>query len=213
LRIWLFLQVGRLRVIGAENLNAPGRLVFCPNHGSMFDFVAYLLMHHRTHYMGAYEEMSGIWGLKGIVMGAVGCFPVDRSNGKTVLGPATQLLVSGRNVLLFPEGHISASGEFLPFKKGAAYIANGAYDQLGGKERVGIVPVHIRYHRRDPATAAIDNYLKMGFKWCHCVTVTVCKPIWLHELSSRNPEEIMASVRAALMEQECASRAQAAGKR
>ena len=36
-RIQIFVQVGRIRLIGAENLKVQGRVIFCPNHSSMFD--------------------------------------------------------------------------------------------------------------------------------------------------------------------------------
>ena len=124
----IFLQVGRVRLIGAENLKVKGRVIFCPNHSSMFDApVIYAIMKRWPRYMTAYEEMRGLWGLKAVVMGAFGCFAVDRSKGKTVMEPAIQVLASGRCLVIFPEGKISASGEYLTFKKGPAIIANAGW--------------------------------------------------------------------------------------
>jgi 1-acyl-sn-glycerol-3-phosphate acyltransferase len=203
-KLWIFLQVGRVQVVGAENLRPKGRVIFCGNHGAMFDAaLAYSLMKTSARYMSAFEEMRGIWGLKAIVMGAVGCFPVDRSHGKTVIPPAIKVLVSGQNLVIFPEGKISPSGELLPFKLGPAWITNAAFDQLGGKEPVGIVPMHICYARRDPPTANIGNFATMGFKWRGGVKVVVGKPIYLHELPSRDPEQVMAAVRSFIVSQAC----------
>jgi 1-acyl-sn-glycerol-3-phosphate acyltransferase len=202
-RIWVFIQVGRMRVIGAENLKTPGRIIFCPNHSSMFDaIIVYAIMKRWPRYMAAYEEMRGLWGLKAVAMGAFGCFPVDRSNGKTVLEPAIKVLMSGQPLVIFPEGKISPTGEYLPFKKGAAIIANAAYERLGMKEPVGIVPIHLCYHCRDEKTAA-TTFGEMGFRWRCGVTVTVGKPIYLHELPSRQPEDVMACVRGAIKMQAC----------
>ena len=204
-RIWMFVQLGRCRVIGAENLKTEGRVIFCPNHSSMFDaIVVYSLMKRFPRYMTAFEEMRGLGGLKAVAMGAFGCFPVDRTQGKTVLEPAIKVLMSGQPLVIFPEGKISASGEYLPFKKGPALITNAAFERLGMKEQVGIVPIHICYHRRDEKTASA-SYGEMGFKWRGGLTVTVGKPIYLHELPSRKPEDVMASVRGAIKMISCAT--------
>lgn len=204
-RMWMFIQLGRIRVIGKENLVAPGRLIFCPNHSSMFDApVIYSIMRRMPRYMTAYEEMRGLWGLKAVVMGAFGCFAVDRSNGKTVIEPAIQVLVGGDTLVVFPEGKISNSGTYLPFKKGSAIIAMGAYDRLGRKERVGIVPIHICYGKRDEATAG-SSYEEMGFKWRGGVTITVDKPIYLDEVEPLTSERITEVVREAIVTQACAT--------
>lgn len=202
-RIWLFLQVGHVRVVGDANLKADGRLIFCPNHSSMFDAVViYSIMHTWPRYMTAFEEMRGLAGLKAIVMGGFGCFPVDRSRGRTVLEPAIDVLVSGQSMVLFPEGKISPTGRYLPFRRGAAVIANSTFEKLGGKERVGIVPIHICYHKRH-APSACGPYSKMALKWRGGVTVTVGKPIYLHELPSRKVEDVMATVSAMVKMQAC----------
>ncbi len=204
-KIQVFLQVGRVRIIGAENLKPKGRVIFCPNHSSMFDApIIFSVMKRWPRYMTAYEEMRGVFGLKAVVMGAFGCFAVDRSHGKTVLEPAIRVLVSGSSLVIFPEGKISSTGEYLPFKKGAAIIANAAYEQLGMKEPVGIVPIHICYRCRDEKTATL-GFGDMGFKWRCGVTVTIGKPIWMHELASRKPEDVMAVVSGAIKMQACST--------
>jgi 1-acyl-sn-glycerol-3-phosphate acyltransferase len=202
-RLWLFIQVGRVRVVGADNLSTSGRIIFCPNHSSMLDAILiYAIMKRWPRYMTAYEEMRGVGGLKAIVMGAFGSFPVDRTQGKTVLEPAIKVLMSGQPMVLFPEGKISPTGEYLPFKRGAAVIANSTYERLAMKEPVAIVPIHICYHKRD-VTSAGGPYSRMGLKWRGGVTVTVGKPIYIHELPSRKPEDVMAVVRGAVKLHSC----------
>lgn len=204
-RLWMTIQVGRIRVIGKENLVAPGRLIFCPNHSSMFDApVIYSIMRRMPRYMTAHEEMRGLWGLKAVVMGAFGCFAVDRTQGKTVIEPAILVLVGGDTLVVFPEGKISSSGTYLPFKKGSAIIAIGAYDRLNKKERVGIVPIHLCYGKRDEETATA-SYEEMGFKWRGGVTVTVDKPVYLDEIQPLNAETVTEAVREAIITQACAT--------
>lgn len=164
--------------------------------------VIYAIMKRWPRYMTAFEEMRGIGGLKAIVMGAFGSFPVDRTKGKTVLEPAIKVLMSGQPMVLFPEGKISPTGEYLPFKRGAAVIANTTYERLGMKEQVAIVPIHICYHKRD-ADSAGGPYSRMGLKWRGGVTITVGKPIHIHELPSRKPEDVTAVLRGAVKMYSC----------
>ncbi|HEY9787062.1 MAG TPA: lysophospholipid acyltransferase family protein [Candidatus Obscuribacterales bacterium] len=202
-KFWMFVQVGRIRIVGKENLKPEGRVIFCPNHSSMFDApIVFSIMKRYPRYMTAFEEMRGVWGLKAVIMGAFGCFAVDRSKGKTVLEPAINVLVKGEPLVIFPEGKISHSGEYLPFKKGSALIAIGACEQLNHKDKVGIVPIHICYHSRDEKTAG-GPYGAMGFKWRKGATVTVGKPIYIHDLDPLTPENVTTHVRKAIVDQVC----------
>ncbi len=199
----MFIQVGRIRIIGAENLKPQGRVIFCPNHSSMFDApVIFSVMKRYPRYMTAYEEMRGLAGLKAVVMGAFGCFAVDRSRGKTVLEPAINVLLQGDPLVIFPEGKISGTGEYLPFKKGSALIAIGACEKLGPHGKGGhrsdshLLPWTRRCNREWPHGA-------MGFKWRKGATVTVGKPIWIHDLDPLTPENVTDQVRIAITEQTC----------
>jgi 1-acyl-sn-glycerol-3-phosphate acyltransferase len=196
-RVLSFIWVGRIRRVGLENLNAPGRLIFSPNHSSLLDAVVmYATVRRPVRAMGARETMLKGAGLAGIVLTKLGAFPVDRSNGKTVIAPATELMVRGECLAMFPEGRISPTGEMLPFKHGIGVISAAVYEQLGGKELVGIVPIRICFHKRDNASAL--NFAKMGLKWRGGVTVTFCKPIYLNDLTNHEPGHIVALVRSAI---------------
>jgi len=204
-KIWVFAQVGRIRIVGKENLTAPGRIIFCPNHSSMFDApVIFSIMKRMPRYMTAYEEMRGLGGLKAIVMGAFGCFAVDRSKGKTVIDPAIKVLVQGSPLVIFPEGKISKTGVYLPFKKGSAIIALSAYEQIQRKDRVGIVPIHICFGKRDEKTAG-GPYGAMAFKWRGGATITIGKPIYLDQISPMNADSVTEAVRKAIVYQACAT--------
>lgn len=190
----VFIQLGRLRIIGAENLRINGRFIFCPNHSSMFDAVImYAIMRRNDgpRYMTAFEEMRGLWGLKAVVMGALGCFPVDRTKGRSVIEPAINMIVQGGSLVIFPEGKISPTGECLPFKMGPAIIGLTAMERLGGDDKVAIVPMNLHYHKRDVATAN-KFFTECGLKWRGGVTVTIGKPIYLNDLETTHPEEVMA---------------------
>ena len=201
-RLWAWIQVGEVRVVGRENLTAPGRLIFCPNHSAMLDAVViYPLMPVGTRFMGAVEEMRGMGGLKAILMGAAGCYPVDRSRGKTVIPVSIGLLVDGKRITMFPEGKISPTGEYLEFKKGAAWIAIGACDALGHKVPVGIVPIHICYGTRDVESAT--DLGKMRLRWRHGVTITVGKPVYIHEVNPVTPDAVIARIKHDITGQSC----------
>lgn len=204
-KLWVFAQVGRIRIVGKENLTAPGRIIYCPNHSSMFDApVVFSIMKRMPRYMTAYEEMRGLWGLKAIAMGAFGCFAVDRTKGRTVIEPAIKVLVQGSPLVIFPEGKISNSGTYLPFKKGSAVIALSAYERIEKKDRVGIVPIHICFGKRDEKTAG-GPYGAMGLKWRGGATITVGTPIYLDEIDPMNADSVTEAVRKAIVTQACAT--------
>lgn len=179
---WRFMQVGPTKVVGAENLRLNARLIFCPNHSSLLDaIVIHPSLHGAVRYMGAYESMQGLCGLKPILLTAIGAFAVDRQNGNTVVEPATKLLVAGERLMIFPEGKIYNSGKLGRFKLGPARIARAAYDRLSGKEDVGIVPVHICYGKRHEKSGETFNFFKMAFFWRGGCTIYVGKPIWISQ--------------------------------
>jgi len=201
-RLWTWIQVGEVRVVGRENLDAPGRLIYCPNHSAMLDAVViYPLMPLGTRFMGAVEEMRGMGGLKAIIMGAAGCYPVDRKRGKTVILPSIELLVKGKRITLFPEGKISPTGTYLEFKKGAAWIAIGAAEALGQKEPVGIIPIHICYGTRDVESAT--DFGKMRLRWRRGVTITVGKPVYVHEVKPVTADAVIARIKDDITSQSC----------
>lgn len=204
LRAWAHVQVGRIKVVGLEHLSTPGRVIFCPNHSSFLDaIVVGSIMQRPVRYMGAYESMEGMWGLKPIFCCKFGAFPVDRAHGKTVLGPATKLLVSGEPLMIFPEGKIDNTGKLGELKLGAGYITRATCDQLGNDVPVGIVPMHICYHKRNIETGDTFDFRKIGLTWRGGVTVFVGEPIWVNKLKNRDPENIMKLVRDGILSFDC----------
>ena len=197
---WCWLQLGRVTLVNSKIGLCKERLIYCPNHSSYFDAI---VMHSITmgpvHYMSAVEELRGLFGLKALFLTALGAFAVDRSKGRTVIAPAVDTLVSGKQLLMFPEGKIHISGKFGPFKPGAAVIAGRACEHLEAGTRVGIVPVHISYGKRDVETGSTYSFFKMGFSWRGGVKVFFGEPIWVNENHGLSADEIMEKVRQGML--------------
>lgn len=171
--LWIFIQVGRITLINKALLQTTGPVIFCANHSSMFDpLILMAILRRLCRYMTAIEEMQGLFGLKAVLMGSFGSFAVDRTRGKTAIAPAIKVLADKQALVIFPEGKISPTGELLPFKAGAALIAQGAYDLMARKQEVLIVPVSLNYKGRDKATAC-SSFGEMGFRWRRGVTAIV----------------------------------------
>lgn len=197
-KLWIFIQVGRVKIVGNEHLDCGGRIVFCANHVSMFDpILIYSVLKCYPRYMTAIEEMTGFGGLKAVFMGACGSFAVDRSKGKTVIEPAINVLLSGDSLVIFPEGKIGMNGEF---KLGSAIIALGAAAKLDKQERVGIVPMHLSFHGYHSQSAK-GPYGAMKFDWRRGVTVYVGAPIWLDSCATLRPEQLTEIVRHQIVDQ------------
>ena len=203
-RLWAFVMVGKVTVIGAEHSKSDGYTVYCPNHSSLLDAIVMVpILPGKMHYMAAVEEMRGVYGLKAMLMGAMGCFPVDRTRGKTVIRPAIGLVADGNNLTLFPEGKISPSGEFLVFKNGVGWITMGAFERLPLEKAklIRIVPVHICFGTRHEESAL--SFSKMFFHWRKGATVTFHEPIYLFELDPVDIESLMAQLRVRIVSTEC----------
>lgn len=143
----LFIQVGKVRIIGKENLDTPGHKIITPNHPHFADpaVIVYALQ-RAARYMAAGGVFNFMKGLGSLLAGPCGAFYVDLRPGKG--GPAKEagieVVTSGQILVMFPEGWAYVDGSMGPFKKGAVRIAREASSRLDG-EPVNIVPVHLRY--------------------------------------------------------------------
>jgi len=190
-RLWIFIQFGRIKVIGKENLKLPGRFIFCPNHTHTADgpLLFPVITRKNLHMMAAHDVMQGAGGWLGILMGKMGCYPVDRNRGHTVVRPSIKLLVEGKSLVIFPDGKVYWKGECARFKRGAAFIAQHAQEILGDAARVALVPIQMVYGKRD--VGSIDTGFKtMGLKWRGGVTITVGKPLYVDELQHLSTHQI-----------------------
>jgi 1-acyl-sn-glycerol-3-phosphate acyltransferase len=137
-RNWLRLSGAKVRVIGRENLEPDQTYVFISNHRSYLDTATFFAYTGRRLGLLAKKELLKV-PILGYGMGFVNIMAIDRSNSeraRQTVAAATDRIRSGRSFGVFAEGTRAKPGEFLPFKKGAFYMAA----QAG----VPIVPVAIK---------------------------------------------------------------------
>ena len=137
-RNWLRLSGMKVHVTGQEHLDPNQTYVFISNHRSYLDTATLFVYTGRRLGLLAKKELLNV-PILGFGMGFVNVMAIDRSNrerARETVEAATARLRSGRSFGVFAEGTRAKPGEFLPFKKGAFYMAA----QAG----VPIVPVAIK---------------------------------------------------------------------
>lgn len=137
-RNWLRLSCMTVQVSGREHLDPDQTYVFIANHRSYLDTATVFAYTGRRLGLLGKKELLKV-PILGYGMGYVNIMAIDRSNRERALetvGAATARIRSGRSFAVFAEGTRATPGEFLPFKKGAFYMAA----QAG----VPIVPVAIK---------------------------------------------------------------------
>jgi 1-acyl-sn-glycerol-3-phosphate acyltransferase len=137
-RNWLRLSGAKVHVTGGERLEPNQTYVFISNHRSYLDTATLFVYTGRRLGLLAKKELLNV-PILGYGMGFVNVMAIDRSNrerARQSVEAATARIRSGRSVGVFAEGTRAKPGEFLPFKKGAFYMAA----QAG----VPIVPVAIK---------------------------------------------------------------------
>jgi 1-acyl-sn-glycerol-3-phosphate acyltransferase len=126
-----------IEVIGCENYNPAEHYLVISNHAGMADIPLLLgTMKLNLRFM-AKEELGKI-PLFGRALRQAGYVMIKRGQNRDALNSiesAAELLKSGLSIHIFPEGTRSATGELLPFKRGAFRVA-----QKGGAP---VLPVTI----------------------------------------------------------------------
>jgi 1-acyl-sn-glycerol-3-phosphate acyltransferase len=137
-RNWLRFSGMKVKVSGRENLDPHQTYVFVSNHRSYLDTATLFVYTGRRIGVIAKKELLKVPVL-GYGMGYVNVMAIDRSNRERALRTmeaATARIRSGISFGVFAEGTRAKPGQFLPFKKGAFYMAV----QAG----VPIIPVAIK---------------------------------------------------------------------
>jgi len=137
-RNWLRLSGMQLSVKGSEHLDPKQTYVFISNHRSYLDTATLFVSTGRRMGLLAKKELLKV-PILGYGMGFVNVMAIDRSNSeraRETVASATARIRSGISFGVFAEGTRAKPGEFLPFKKGAFYMAVAA--------GVPIVPVAIK---------------------------------------------------------------------
>src|SRR5712691_5173017 len=137
-RNWLRLSGMKVRVTGDKYVDANQTYVFISNHRAYLDTATLFAYAGPRLGLLAKKELLKV-PILGYGMGYVNVMAIDRSDRERALQTmqaATDRIRSGISFGVFAEGTRAKPGEFLPFKKGAFYMAV----QAG----VPIVPVAIR---------------------------------------------------------------------
>ncbi|HEV8716815.1 MAG TPA: 1-acyl-sn-glycerol-3-phosphate acyltransferase [Candidatus Binatia bacterium] len=134
---WAF----RLTVRGREHLPQQGPFVLTPNHVSRLDplaIAAALPRQHLEHtYWGGWTDIMFTNPLMRLVSRATGVVPIDPRRGPlSSLAFGAAALKSGHNLVWFPEGALSPTGELQRFQPGIGLLL--------GAQRVPTVPVWIK---------------------------------------------------------------------
>jgi 1-acyl-sn-glycerol-3-phosphate acyltransferase len=155
-------------VRGIEHLRAPAKddgILICPNHSYTGDGSVMLEVGRRSprpfHIMAAYHVFQGHGGLDGFVLRRWGGFSIDREGcDRRAIRTATELLATGKALVIFPEGEIYHTNEKLtPLREGVAFMAVTAQRDLEKAKsgaRVWAVPVGINYEFIDDVMPALD---------------------------------------------------------
>lgn len=164
-RLGIFLAGIRVTVSGAGHL-PDGAMIVMSNHASNFDILAMLGYFPRPLCWIAKKELFRI-PIFGWSMRRGGYIPLDRSNGRKSLksmNEAAQQIRGGSNVMIFPEGTRTRTGQMLPFKRGGFMLAI--------KAGVPVVPVSIN------GSYAINPGGSLGLRLGLPVSITIHPPIY-----------------------------------
>lgn len=191
-RLVAYLKVGRLVVIGKENLNYPGRLLITPNHQNEKDAVAMTAALGTRHYrfLMAVDQITPI---RAPLVAWLGGIAVHENNPGASVRAAINALKAEQDssILIFPQGRLVKDNTLSreDFFSGALMI--GKHAAKKSKAPFALLPMAIYYHRRpDHATLLFKLADRFGISWfstwfnetTYGATVAIGKPIPLSEL-------------------------------
>lgn len=134
----LFTVGAKIIVTGKENLDTTKTYIYSANHMSNFDIpILFAITPVSLHFI-AKKELKKV-PLFGWCMTAMGMIFIDRKNrSKAIesLKNAGELIRNGKNVITFPEGQRSRTGNIEMFRKGTFVIAKEA--------QIDIIPIAIK---------------------------------------------------------------------
>jgi len=158
---WLLWGVGhvlvrllyRVAYSGGENVPRTGPVLICANHLAWWDpVVLAIACRRRIHFMAKAELFEG-WSFPlGLLLRAVGAYPVRRGTpDRKALSRTLELLEEGKAVGIFPEGTRSPSGRFRRAQAGVGMVAL--------KSGAPVVPAYLDgpYAFRKPLTLTIGQ--------------------------------------------------------
>ena len=115
----------KVDVRGRDAFDNQGTYIYMCNHVSNLDPPIVVPLVPKRSSVLVKKELFRI-PLLGKAMRMASFVPVDRSNREAAISSiqrATEVMKSGINITVFPEGTRSADGKLLPFKKGPFHLA------------------------------------------------------------------------------------------
>jgi 1-acyl-sn-glycerol-3-phosphate acyltransferase len=124
---WLLWAAGvKVHVTGTEHLAPDRAQIIVSNHVSWFDVLALAAHTPKRYRFVAKQELARV-PIFGRAWQAAGHVAVDRSDRQRAVASldvaARRIREEHSSIIIFPEGTRSATGELLPFKKGAFVLA------------------------------------------------------------------------------------------
>jgi len=177
----------RLEVWGLERVVGARPALYCINHRSNVDVVAFEALFPRCPRLrGLYKAEVGKVPVLGRAMQLVGFVPVDRANRASAIASvdaAAARLAAGDSFIIAPEGTRARGAEMLPFKKGGFVMAI--------KAQVPVVPVAL--HGTAEAMPRGRFWVKPGV-----VRVEVGEPVSTAGLTLEDRDRLTETVRGRL---------------
>ena len=177
----------RLEVWGLERVVGARPALYCINHRSNVDVVAFEALFPRCPRLrGLYKAEVGKVPVLGRAMQLVGFVPVDRANRASAIASvdaAAARLAAGDSFIIAPEGTRARGVEMLPFKKGGFVMAI--------KAQVPVVPVAL--HGTAEAMPRGRFWVKPGV-----VRVEVGEPVSTAGLTLEDRDRLTETVRGRL---------------
>lgn len=142
-RLFTWVIVGKVKVLGAENLKAlpdGASYQITPNHSHFADiFVVPPVLNDRSvRYMADPGVMGGFFGLFGWLVGKMGAYAASRKAG-------FQVVLAGEPHVIFPEGWTYLDGQMGRCRTGAVNICKAVARET--KRESFLVPMYIKYGR------------------------------------------------------------------
>ncbi len=126
----------RLEVIGLKNMPPQGGVLMLGNHISWIDWAMVQMASPRPVRFVMIRAIYERWYLRRF-LDFFGVVPISGGQSKQALQTVAELLNAGEVVCLFPEGHISRTGQLGEFKKGFELTATQVQDGV-------ILPFYLR---------------------------------------------------------------------
>lgn len=174
-KVLLLIAGIRLEIYGQENLESEPSKIYVANHESHLDIPVCFAAVPNYLYFIAKKELRKVPFL-GWYMIAVGMIFVDRKDrekAKESMLAAGKLIKEGRNVVSFPEGTRSKTGEMALFRRGSFVLAK--------ESEIPVVPMAI--WGAGKAMAATGLSVRPG-----TIRINIGKP--MHALPKESPEEM-----------------------